>query len=87
MFMAHHSPTGMGRGGSMVRTALAIRVNDVRSIQDLGASAKRKEIQPFSSSKKKKKTYVFTRISGTGPWPPGSRPRSIIQGWGTLQGS
>ena len=44
----------------MVRTTLAIEreVDDTRSIRDVGASAKRKENQSSSSSRKKQKTYV-----------------------------
>ena len=45
-FMAHHPPTCMGGGDSADRSALAIGVDDMRSIRDLGASAKRKESQP-----------------------------------------
>ena len=52
MFMTHHPQIGMGGGDSVVRTSLAIGVDDVRSIRDLGASAKRKESQPYSSFKK-----------------------------------
>ena len=39
----------------MVRTTLAIerKVEDTQSIRDMGASAKRKENQPSSISKKK----------------------------------
>ena len=44
-FQAHHPLTYMGGGDSMVRTALAIGVDDIRSIRDMGASAKRKENQ------------------------------------------
>ena len=59
-FQAHHPPTYMGGGDSMVRTTLAIGsgVDDTRSILDMGASAKRKENQSSSSSRKKQKTYV-----------------------------
>ena len=44
----------------MVRTTLAIgrKVDDTRSIRDMGASAKRKENQSSSSSRKKGKTFV-----------------------------
>ena len=44
-FQAHHPPPYMGGGDSMVRIALAIEreVDDTRSIQGMGASAKRKE--------------------------------------------
>ena len=65
----------------MVKTALAIEreVDDTRSIQDMSTSATRNENQSPSSSKKKQKTSALT-----GPWPPGLRPRSIIQGWEVL---
>ena len=46
---------------SMVRTTLAIErdVNDAKSIRDTGASDKRKENQPSSSSsRKKQKTFA-----------------------------
>ena len=45
-FQAHHPLTYMGGGDSMVRTALAIEreVEGARSIQDTGASGKRKNI-------------------------------------------
>ena len=54
-FQAHHPPTYMGGGDSMVRTTLAIEreVDDTRSIRDMGARAKRKENQYSSSSRKK----------------------------------
>ena len=57
-FQAHHPPTYMGGGDSMVRTALAIKreVENARSIRDKGASGKRKENQPSSNSRKKHKT-------------------------------
>ena len=44
----------------MVRIALAIEreIEDARSIRDTGASAKRKENQHSSSSRKKQKTPV-----------------------------
>ena len=47
---------------SMVRTALDIEreIDDARSIRDTGASDKRKEGQPFSSSGKKQKTSCHT---------------------------
>ena len=54
-FRAHHPPTYMGGGDSMVRIALTI---GIRSIRDMGASAKRKENQSSSSSKKKQKTSI-----------------------------
>ena len=45
-FQAHHPPTYMGGGDLMVRKALAIEkeVDDTQSIRDMGASAKKKEI-------------------------------------------
>ena len=46
---------------SMVKTAVAIEreVDDTRSIQDAGASVKRKESKPSSSSSgKKQRTYA-----------------------------
>ena len=54
-FQAHHPPTYMGGGDSMVRIALPIEreVDDARSIRDMGASAKWKENQSSSSSGKK----------------------------------
>ena len=46
---------------SMVRTALAIKkeVEDARSIRDAGASAKRKENQPYSSSSERSKGLLL----------------------------
>ena len=57
-FQAHHPPIYMGGGDFMVRTALAIEreVEDARNIRDTGASGKRKEDHPSSSSGKKQKT-------------------------------
>ena len=57
-FQAHHPLTYMGVGDLMVRTALVIEreLEDARSIQDTGASGKRKKDQPSSSSGKKQKT-------------------------------
>ena len=54
-FQAHHPPTYMGGRDSMVRAALASEreVDDTWSIRDRGASAKRKENQSSSSSRKK----------------------------------
>ena len=65
-FQAHHPQTYMGGGDSMVRTALAIEreVDDTRSIRDMGASAKRKENQSSSNSRKKQKTFVSYRFQG-----------------------
>ena len=67
-FQAHHLLTYMGGGDSIVRTALAIEkeVDDTRSIQDMGASVKRKENQSFSSSKKKQKTSASYGFQGRG---------------------
>ena len=50
-FQAHHPPTYMGGGDSMIRIALAIEreVEGARSIRDTGASCKRKKDQPSSS--------------------------------------
>ena len=64
-FITHHPPIGIGGGDSVVRTSLTIGVDDVRSIWDLGASAKRKESQP-SSSFKKQKTSVLQGSQGQG---------------------
>ena len=59
-FQAHHPPTYMGGGDSMVRTSLAIKreVDDKWSIRDMGADAKRKENQSSSDSRKKQKTSI-----------------------------
>ena len=67
-FQAHHPPTYMGGGDSMVRTALAMEreVEDARSIRDKGASGKRKEGQPSSSLGKKQKTYTPRGFQGRG---------------------
>ena len=55
---AHHPPTYMGGGDSMVRTTLAIEreVDETRCIRDMGTSAKRKESRPSSSFEKKQRT-------------------------------
>ena len=60
-FQAHHLPTYMGEGDSMVMTALAIEreVDDTRSIWDMDVGAKRKENQSSSSSRKKQKTSTL----------------------------
>ena len=65
---AHHPPTYMGGGDSMVRTTLAIEreVDDTRSIRDMGASINRKENQSSSSSKKKQKTFASHGSQGQG---------------------
>ena len=54
-FQVHHPLPYMREGDSMVRTALAIKreIEDTWSIRDTGASDKRKEGQPSSSSGKK----------------------------------
>ena len=54
-FQTHHPSTYMGEGDSMIRTTLVIgrEVDDTRSIRDSGVSAKRKENQSSSSSRKK----------------------------------
>ena len=59
-FQAHHPPTYIGGGDSMVRTSLAIEreVDDTRSIRDMGAGAKRKENQSSYNSRKKQKTSI-----------------------------
>ena len=53
---------------SMVRTTLAIEreIDDAWSIRDTGASDKRKEGQPSSSSGKKKRTSIPRGFSGQG---------------------
>ena len=60
-FQAHHPPTYMGGGDSMVRTALAIGrgLDDTRSIRDMDVSTKRKENQSSSSSNKKQKNSAL----------------------------
>ena len=67
-FQAHHPPTYMGGGDSMVKTSLAIEreVKDTLSIQDMGASTKRKENQSSFSSRKKQKTFVSHGSQGQG---------------------
>ena len=67
-FQAHHPPTYMGGGDSMVRTSLAIEkeVEDAWCIQDTGASGKRKEDQPSFSSGKKQKTSTPRGFQGRG---------------------
>ena len=55
---------------SMVRMAMAIEreryiyINDARSIRDMGAGDKRKEGQPYSSSRKKQKASSSRRFQG-----------------------
>ena len=67
-FQAHHPPTYMGGGDSMVRIVLAIEreVDDTRSIRDMGASAKRKENKSSSSSRKMQKTSSSHGSQGQG---------------------
>ena len=67
-FQAHHPPTNMGGGDTMARAALAIEreVEYTQSIQDMGASVKRKENQSSSSSKKKHKTSALLESQGQG---------------------
>ena len=67
-FQAHHPPTYMGGGDSMVRTALAIRrgVDDTRSIRDMVSSTKRKENQSSSNSGRKWKTSILRGFQGRG---------------------
>ena len=67
-FQAHHPPTYMGGGDSMVRTTLAIGrgVNDIQSIRDMGASTKRKENQSSSNSRRKHKTSIPWGFQGRG---------------------
>ena len=52
----------------MVRTVMAIKreIEDAWSIQDTGASGKRKEDQPSSSSGKKQKTFIPRGFQGMG---------------------
>ena len=59
-FQAHHPPTYMGEGDSMVRTSLSIEreVDDTRSIRDIGAGAERNENKSSSNSGKKQKTAM-----------------------------
>ena len=67
-FQAHHPPTYMGGGDSMVRIALAIErgVDDTQSIRDMGASTKRKKNQSSSNSGKKRKTSIPRGFQGRG---------------------
>ena len=67
-FQAHHPPTYMGGGDSMVRIALAIGrgVDDTWSIRDMGASTKRKKNQSSSNSGKKRKTSIPQGFQGWG---------------------
>ena len=60
---AHHPPTYMGEGDSMVRISLAIgrEIDGTWNIRDMGASAKRKENQSSSSLEKKQKTSIPRR--------------------------
>ena len=67
-FKAHHPPTYMGGGDSMVKTALAIGrgVDDTLSIRDMGASTKRKENQSSSNLRRMRKTSIPWRFQGRG---------------------
>ena len=67
-FQAHHPPTYMGGGDSMIRTALAIGkgVDDTQSIKDMGTSTKRKENQSSSNSGRKRKTSIPRGFQGRG---------------------
>ena len=67
-FQAHHPPTYMEGGDSMVRTSLAIEreVDDIRNIRDIGDGAKRKENQSSSNSGKKQKTSIPRGFKGWG---------------------
>ena len=67
-FQAHHPPTYMGGGDSMVKTTLAIeiKVDDIQCIRDMGASTERKENQSSSNSGKKQKTSVSHGSQGQG---------------------
>ena len=67
-FQAHHPPTYMGEGDSMVRTALAIGkgVDDTRSIRDMGVCTKRKDNQSSSNSGRKQKTSIPRGFQGRG---------------------
>ena len=67
-FQAHHPPTYMGGGASMVKITLAIGrgVDDTRSIRDMGANTKRKENQSSSNSGKKRKTSIPRGFQGRG---------------------
>ena len=67
-FQAHHPPTYMEGGDSMVRTALAIGrwVDDTRSIRDMGASTKRKENQSSFNSGRKNNTSIPQGFQGRG---------------------
>ena len=53
---------------SMVRITIAIerKIDDVQSIRNTGASDRRKEGQPFSSSGKKQKTSIPRGFQGHG---------------------
>ena len=64
----HPPPTYIRGGDSMFKTSLPIKrkIYDTRSIQGMGASAKRKKNQSFSSSRKKQKTYTSHRFQGRG---------------------
>ena len=53
---------------SMVRTVMAIEreIDDAKSIQDVGASGKRKESRPSSSTGKKQRTSTPQQFQGQG---------------------
>ena len=53
---------------SMVRTTMTLEreIEDARSIRDAGASDKKKEGQPSSSSGKKQKTSILIGVQGQG---------------------
>ena len=67
-FQAHHPPTCIGGGDSMVRTALTSERegDDIQGIHDRGASTKRKEDQSSPNLGKKQKTYVSQGSQGQG---------------------
>ena len=67
-FQAHHPPTYMGGGYSMVKTTLAIGrgVDDTQSIRDMGASTKRKENQSSSNLGRKRMTSIPQGFQGRG---------------------
>ena len=78
-FQAHHPPTYMGGGDSMVRASLAIEreVEDTRSIWDMGASAKRKENKSSFSYKKKQETSILYESQGQGRVGASSQTRQM----------
>ena len=52
----------------MVRTTMAIKrmIDDAKSIREVGASGKRKESQPSSSTGKKQRTFTPQQFQGRG---------------------